>query len=225
MKKAVIFDLYETLVTEWDSEKYTSSRCAAELGLDHARFREIWEAQHSAMNTGAVSCEEVWRQICRETGVACDEEKIAACLAKRIAAKAQCFARPHEDILAMLREIRGMGLRLALCSNGSPEEITALPHSALYACFDAVIVSCEVHLQKPQAEIYQLCADRLGVHPSDCLFIGDGGSRELYGAAETGMEPLRAMWFLRGEIRPMPFKELRCPREAAEICRSLIEKG
>ena len=125
----------------------------------------------------------------------------------------------------MLRTLRGMGYRLALCSNASPDEITALPASALYGYFDEVIVSCQVHLEKPQAEIYTLCTERLGVGAGECIYIGDGAGRELYGAADAGMTPMRAMWFLRGEIRPMPFAALQSPREAAEICRSLKEKG
>jgi hypothetical protein len=34
MIKAVIFDLFETLITEWVSDKYTSRKCAADLGVD-----------------------------------------------------------------------------------------------------------------------------------------------------------------------------------------------
>ena len=33
-----------------------------------------------------------------------------------------------------------------------------------------------------------LACERLGVEPSDCLFIGDGGSGELTGATTVGMD-------------------------------------
>ena len=41
---------------------------------------------------------------------------------------------------------------------------------------------------KPNPGIYRLACERLGVEPSDCLFIGDGGSGELTGATNVGMD-------------------------------------
>ena len=39
--------------------------------------------------------------------------------------------------------------------------------------FDTVVVSSEVGLVKPQPEIYELTAERLGVAPNEVLFIDD----------------------------------------------------
>jgi epoxide hydrolase-like predicted phosphatase len=39
--------------------------------------------------------------------------------------------------------------------------------------FDAVVISAEVGLHKPQPEIYRLAAERLGVAPKDCVFVDD----------------------------------------------------
>ena len=36
--------------------------------------------------------------------------------------------------------------------------------------------------------IYRTATDRLGVEPQDCLYIGDGSSRELSGASQVGMQ-------------------------------------
>lgn len=40
---------------------------------------------------------------------------------------------------------------------------------------------------KPDPAIYLLACRRLGVAPEDCVFVGDGGDRELEGAAAVGM--------------------------------------
>ena len=40
---------------------------------------------------------------------------------------------------------------------------------------------------KPEREIYDICLDRLGVQPSDALYVGDGGSSELQGAQDVGL--------------------------------------
>ncbi len=36
--KAVVFDLFETLITEWGHEKYTKSKMCADLGVDKDLF-------------------------------------------------------------------------------------------------------------------------------------------------------------------------------------------
>ena len=44
-----------------------------------------------------------------------------------------------------------------------------------------------VKVRKPDPRIYLLACDRLAVEPQACLFVGDGGSRELSGAENAGM--------------------------------------
>ncbi len=41
---------------------------------------------------------------------------------------------------------------------------------------------------KPEPEIYKLAMDMLGTKPEESIFIGDGGSDELYGAKRAGMK-------------------------------------
>ena len=50
---------------------------------------------------------------------------------------------------------------------------------------------------KPDPHIYQHACENLDVAPSDCIFVGDGNSGELRGAAQVGMLPFCAAWFLR----------------------------
>lgn len=66
----------------------------------------------------------------------------------------------------------------------------------------------EVGLLKPEPEIYELACDRLEIHPRRAVFVGDGGSNELRGAADAGIRPLWASWFLDrwpGGVRPGGF--------------------
>ena len=42
-------------------------------------------------------------------------------------------------------------------------------------------------LLKPDRQIYNLAMQRLDVSPDQCLYVGDGGSNELYGAKSAGM--------------------------------------
>ncbi|WP_308447807.1 HAD family hydrolase [Micromonospora sp. AKA38] len=46
-------------------------------------------------------------------------------------------------------------------------------------------------LAKPAPAIYRLAAERLGVRPAECVFVGDGADGELAGARAVGMTAFR----------------------------------
>ena len=52
---------------------------------------------------------------------------------------------------------------------------------------DTTVFSCAVGRRKPDPLLYRLACDGLGVPPGDCVYVGDGGSGELSGAAAFGM--------------------------------------
>jgi putative hydrolase of the HAD superfamily len=56
----------------------------------------------------------------------------------------------------------------------------------LKECYDALVVSSEVGLRKPDPAIYRLAADKLGIAPSRCVFVDDVVAN-LPPAAELGM--------------------------------------
>ena len=58
------------------------------------------------------------------------------------------------------------------------------------AVFDEAVFSCDVGLNKPDPRFYEITCQRLGVRPEECLYIGDGSSHELTGAASVGMHPV-----------------------------------
>ena len=221
MIKVVIFDLFETLITEWVSDKYTSAKCATDLGVDNILFREVWESLHTQMYTGTCTYENALMKICEAAGKSLTPDKLALCSNKRHKAKAQCFSYRHDDIVKMLESLRLNGIKLAMCSNCFSEEADTLRESVLCGYFDAVILSYETGYAKPDERIYRLCTDRLGVNPSECIYVGDGGSRELYGADAVGMKPVRAMWFLNryeSNVIPMPFEQVSNPCEVIKLC-------
>lgn len=40
--KAVIFDLFETLITEWGHKKYTKNELCSDLGIEREMFDPYW---------------------------------------------------------------------------------------------------------------------------------------------------------------------------------------
>jgi putative hydrolase of the HAD superfamily len=76
-----------------------------------------------------------------------------------------------ERMLDAVATLRRAGVRTALLSNSWGE--SGYPRERFPDLFDAVVISGEVGLRKPDAPIYRLAADRIGLAPPDCVFIDD----------------------------------------------------
>lgn len=196
MVKAVIFDMYETLITLWHSAIYMGHEISADAGIDEAKFREIWDATDYDRATGKRSYEDVIEEILRVNG-RYSQELFELLVSKRIASKAESFNYVHEDIIPMLEALKKAGIKIGLITNCFSEERAVIIESVLYPYFDVVCMSCEVGLIKPDRKIYELCLDKLDLEPGDCLYCGDGGSHELEAALSIGMHPVQACWYLQ----------------------------
>ena len=76
-----------------------------------------------------------------------------------------------EPMLDLLRRVRQAGLKTAMLSNSWG--ITAYPADLLPELFDAVVISAEVGMRKPEERIFRLAAEVLGLEPAECVFIDD----------------------------------------------------
>jgi putative hydrolase of the HAD superfamily len=56
---------------------------------------------------------------------------------------------------------------------------------------DAALFSCRAGVKKLDPRLYQRAGAQLAVSLTRCLYVGDGGSNELAGAAGVGMHALR----------------------------------
>lgn len=100
-------------------------------------------------------------------------------------------ARLRADAVATLEQLRAIGLRIGLvsdCTEEVPRIIARLPIAGL---LDTTVYSCEVGACKPDERLFRLAARQLDVQPADCVYVGDGGARELWGADAVGMTAVR----------------------------------
>ena len=79
--------------------------------------------------------------------------------------------RPSEPMVAAVHDARAAGVRTGLVSNSW--STSHYDRELLADLFDAVVISAEVGMHKPQPEIYLLAAERLGLPPSTCVFVDD----------------------------------------------------
>jgi HAD superfamily hydrolase (TIGR01509 family) len=197
MLKAVLFDLFETLVTESLSRPAGVSSRAYEFGCERESFRKEWKGLRSRVTTGHVTFSHALGRIATELGGHAEEATLQRLCAERARTKAVVFTQIEPQVLKMLDELRSRKLRLAVISNCFVEDVAAWPHCPLASRFHSVVFSCDVGLAKPDPGIYREALRRLRVEASEACFIGDGGDNELSGAEQAGLRAFKALWFLR----------------------------
>lgn len=77
----------------------------------------------------------------------------------------------EEAIFEALRIARANGIRTGLLSNSWG--IERYPHDLLPELFDAVVISGQEGLRKPDQAIYEVAIERLGVPGSEIVFVDD----------------------------------------------------
>lgn len=91
-------------------------------------------------------------------------------------------------LVALIRGLRPR-YKTALLSNFTARLRDELAQHSLLDAFDAIIISGEVGIVKPDARVYRLAAGRLGVPPGECLFVDDY-DENIAGARAVGMQTL-----------------------------------
>jgi epoxide hydrolase-like predicted phosphatase len=79
---------------------------------------------------------------------------------------------PDEAMIGAVRRARAGGIRTGLISNSWGDGIAYEP-SLMEELFDAVVISGEVGMHKPEPDIFLLGAERLDVAPGECVFVDD----------------------------------------------------
>jgi putative hydrolase of the HAD superfamily len=197
MINAVLFDLFETLITESHLQPTLASSLAAVLGLENAAYRTAWKARRPRIVVGGLSFAEALTEISHSLSGRLNEAAVQQVCAQRIQEKAEAYSRVTDGIRTMVSELSRRGVRLGVISNGFKEDVLGWPDCVLAPAFHCTSFSCEEGIAKPDPEIYLRAIQRLGVTPDTTLYIGDGGDNELEGAARVGMRAYRATWFAR----------------------------
>ena len=200
--QAVIFDMYETLVTQFESPLYYGTQIAQDLGLAPEAFLPGWRATEEARATGKQTFEAVMEMLLRQHGIY-TPERHRQVVEKRTAIQADCFTHLHPGILPMLRGLKERGIQIGLITNCFSEEARLIRESELFPYFDAPCLSWEVGVRKPDPAIYHHCTGKLGIPPENCLYVGDGGSRELETARDLGMQAVQATWYRKPEFESL----------------------
>ncbi|MFC3800285.1 HAD family hydrolase [Cohnella sp. GCM10012308] len=110
--------------------------------------------------------------------------------------------------------------KLGLITNGRTKiQYGKIDRLGIRNHFDVILVSEEAGVKKPDPRIFEMALEKLGLHPEQCLYIGDHPKNDVEGAGKSGMKTiwLEANQSWREEIVIRPDYTIRHLKELAEI--------
>ena len=135
----------------------------------------------------------------------------------------------HPDTPGLLDGVRALGLRAAVAANtfDPPDLFLAdLARQGIEGRVDAVVLSCEVGVRKPDPRFYAAVAEALGTGPADVLFVGDSMRDDVLGPAAWGMQGCLATWYRRDpDLGGRGVTMGTEPLHVVEILEGIVESG
>nr|MBC7244387.1 HAD family phosphatase [Chloroflexota bacterium] len=165
--KGIIFD-FGGVFTKTQQRKRILHHCEDQLGLARGTLEElIFAGEHwLAVSTGKISAEEYW-------------QSIRAALGSTVPTVLEPFQYnpfAHEELnkrmVALARRLHRHYV-IALLSNATPYLDVLLDEYGLGDIFDVVVNSARVGMRKPDAAIYLLTLERMGISAPQCAFVDD----------------------------------------------------
>lgn len=187
--RAVIFDLFGTVVENLTYKDYIQmlEETADSLGVDRIGFSTIWgDCVDDRYKGKFKSLEEILQFICSSLNAEVDGDTVSRA-AKIRWKQTEGLLSPRRDTLSTFSRLKAAGMNIGLISDCNPEVPLIWEKTEMASYMDVVTFSSDVGMKKPDPNIYKITCGKLGVKVEECIFIGDGGSKELTGAQDVGM--------------------------------------
>lgn len=224
--RALFLDLDGTLLDGSRFQESIARTCekvaASHPGLVATRLadanREAWRSYWrevedewtlGALDGASVSLE-AWRRTLRACG--CHDESMARLALRTHRQLGRETYRLFDDVPELFEWVNKARIPLALITNGASDtQRDKLRALAMEHRFEAVVISGEVGIAKPDASAFRVALERLAVEPEGVWHVGDNLATDVLGAKAAG---LTAVWLNRAglprtEADPEPDVEIR----------------
>jgi len=230
--RAVLFDLDDTLFDHRGAartalmdvhQRHVPGVAFAAFEQQHMHHLEVL---HLDVLAGRISIDDArrerFRRVFAAVGATLDEAGADAVASayRRAYMDARCAL---EGAIALLDAVRPHA-RIGIVSNNLIEEQREKLHfCGLAPLIDALIVSEEAGMSKPDPRIFHIALERLGVGPDEAVMFGDSWTADIVGAARAG---LRRVWFnprhLTKPADPADVEEVFSLTPAEPVARLLL---
>lgn len=195
---ACVFDAYGTLLDVGAA----AAACADALGADAEALSRLWrtkQLEYSWLRSLMGEFADFWQL----TGDALDYAMDTLGI-RDDALRERLMALYHEldaypEVPSVLKTLRDHAVRTAILSNGSRGMLDgAIGHAGIGDLLDAVYSVDDVRVFKPDARVYRMAVDGLGLEPGAIRFLSSN-AWDVAGAAHFGF---RVIWVNRfGQVR------------------------
>lgn len=213
-KKAVIFDLDDTLYYERDYVYQALEEVAAYLAEKFQKNSiQLWEQMCDLLEKEGRG--HIFNRICEIHQIQEDIPKLVT-----IYRNTTPNLTLYKDAQKCLDRLKKQGIKTGLITDGcflvQRKKVEAL---ALYKQIDKIIITDEKGLKywKPSIQPYQDILKQLQVNPEDAVYIGDNPKKDFIGAKTIGMDTIRIIRAVGDHILDKTSKEL----EADQIIYTL----
>jgi len=163
--RVIVFDYGEVISV---SQSAADRAALVEIsGLDADLFWQLYDRYREDLDQGVTLPREYWNLVARDAGV----EWSPARLQQLWAADIRSWISVEPGTVQLLAELHAGGTRVALLSNAGFDFSDPFRHSPMSAYFEAMFVSAELGLIKPDPEIYRVTARELGIALEQMVFI------------------------------------------------------
>ncbi|MFO7949558.1 MAG: HAD family hydrolase [Candidatus Fermentibacteraceae bacterium] len=190
--ETVIFDLDGTLLDYASAQREAVSATAAEMELhvpeekllelvDSDEVQALEACRPGAPGKDSPGMENAFRR--------CGVEADPAEFLNRYYGHLSMHHGTVEGALETLRKLKETGISIGLVSNGPGEvQRPRIRESGIIEYLDAIVLSCEAGMAKPDPEILGLAMRLLEASPQTTLFAGDSTSSDLPAAEAAGVD-------------------------------------
>lgn len=207
MKKAIVFDLGNTLVGYYERSKSQSiiRQCIAEVrgflgGKDLLIVSEddMWQ-RFEVENYEArdYHVRPLYERLSRvfhlpDTDIS---EKTKTDICRRFLKPIFDRAHTYDDVLPTLRQLKFRRYKVGIISNapwGSPGMLwhEELERHGLSEYADVIVFCTDIGWRKPAKRIFEFTLKKLGVSANECVFIGDDPRWDVVGPRSVGMDTI-----------------------------------
>ncbi len=162
----IIFDVGGVLV-EWNPQRIIDTFTQDQELAAKIRSGVFEHPDWDEKDRGVISKDELNRRFARNTGLS--ETEIASLM--RIVVDTLPL---KPETLPLMDELRQLGYRLFCLSNMPVDHFDHLKKIFdFWEKFDGIVISGQVKLVKPEAEIYRYLLEAFSLEPSTCIFLDD----------------------------------------------------
>lgn len=187
--KAIVFDMDGTILNTLEDLRSSVNHALREHGMPERDSREI----RSFLGSGMVYL------IHRAVPEGTDAETEASVLASHKAYYPKHCAEqtsPYPGITDLLKTIRAAGIKTAVVSNKSDENVKALVRDYFDGLFTVAVGAREGVPRKPSPELVEIALSELGVAKEDAVYIGDSDV-DVATAKASRLSMITVLWGFR----------------------------